>query len=159
MLPTFQPFAHVTANFQFEARAHRLSRRTSLVDLAPVHLSSLSPRIRLHLAQANVVDTQAKVVTLSNGSEIRYGWLLIACGAVPRRLPLPSNPHVITIRDQQSVLNLASALKSNSAERLRVVLVGGGGIAMELARHPVLQSSDVVWVRFRSEGKALPAPL
>jgi hypothetical protein len=26
-------------------------------------------------------------------------------------------------------------------------LVGGGGIAMELARHPVLQHCDVVWVR------------
>ncbi len=144
----------LTANFQFEARAHRLSRRTSLVDLAPVHLSSLSPRICLHLAHANVVDTQAKVVTLSNGTEIRYGWLLIASGAVPRRLPLPPNPHVITVRDQQSVLDLAAALKNDTAERRRVVLVGGGGIAMELARHPVLHNCDVVWVSFRSEGAA-----
>ncbi len=93
------------------------------------------------------MDTQARVVSLSNGTKIRYDWLLIASGAVPRRLPLPPNPHVITVRDQQSVLNLAAALKIHATVRLRVVLVGGGGIAMELARHPVLQNCDVVWVR------------
>ena len=111
-----------------------------------MHLSSLSPRIRFHLAQANCVDTLAKTVSLSNGTQIRFGWLLIASGAVPRQLPLPSNPHVITIRDQNSVMNLAAALKHVTAERLRVVLVGGGGIAMEVARHPLLQNCDVTWV-------------
>jgi NADH dehydrogenase FAD-containing subunit len=133
---------------QFETRAHRLTRRTSFVDLEPVHLSSLSPRIRLHLAMANCVDTHAKTVSLSNGTQIRFGWLLIASGAVPRQLPLPSNPHVITIRDQHSVMNLAAALKHVTAERLRVVLVGGGGIAMEVALHPLLRNCDVTWVSF-----------
>ena len=141
------PSQYSNTLFQFEARSHRLTRRTSLVDLTPVQLSSLSPRIRMHAALANFADTRLKVVSLSNGAEIRYGWLLIASGAVPRHLPLPPNPHVITIRDQTSVMNLAAALKHDCSERLRVVLVGGGGIAMELAQHPVLQNCDVVWVR------------
>lgn len=111
-----------------------------------MQLSSLSPRIRFHLALASCVDTHAKTVSLSNGTQIRFGWLLIASGAVPRQLPLPSNPHVITIRDQNSVMNLAAALKHVTAERVRVVLVGGGGIAMEVALHPLLQNCDVTWV-------------
>ena len=92
------------------------------------------------------MDTLAKAVILLNGDEVRYGWLLLACGAVPRHLPVPPNPHVITIRDHNSVVNLAALLKSDTAKRLRVVLIGGGGIAMELALHPVLQNCDVIWV-------------
>ena len=153
-IPPAPPIPHPShPRWQFEARAHRLTRRTSLVDLAPVKLSSLSPRICMHAALATCVDTLFKVVTLSNGAEIRYGWLLIATGAVPRSLPLPPNPHVITIRDQNSVMNLAAALKNDGPERLRVVLVGGGGIAMELARHPVLQNCDVAWVSQRLQAK------
>ena len=113
-------------------------------------LSSLSPRIRLHLAQASFVRAQDKVVHLSNGTDIQYGWLLVASGAVPRQLPLPPNPHVVTVRDQNSVENLAALLKHDAAVRRRVVLIGGGGIAMELARHPVLRDCDVVWVSFPS---------
>lgn len=70
----------------------------------------------------------------------------MASGAVPRQLTLPPNPHVVTVRDQNSVENLAALLKHDAAVRRRVVLIGGGGIAMELARHPVLRNCDVVWV-------------
>lgn len=62
--------------------------------------------------------------------EVLFDALCVACGARPR--PLPGVPQslrgVLTVRDTDSVASLAAALHAAR----RVLVVGNGGIAMEL---------------------------
>jgi NADPH-dependent 2,4-dienoyl-CoA reductase/sulfur reductase-like enzyme len=79
---------------------------------------------------AAAVDTGSRTV-VTDSSPFRYGKLLIATGAAPRRLGVPGaeleGVHALrTLRDSQAIREAA-----HSAER--AVVVGGGFIGMEVA--------------------------
>ncbi|VDN14473.1 unnamed protein product [Dibothriocephalus latus] len=79
------------------------------------------------------------LVYLSNHEPIRYGRVCLATGGVPRSF-LPNNPLVVTLRDTESVVQFRSRL----AGARRVLLVGNGGIATEVAYE--IEDCQVVWV-------------
>lgn len=64
---------------------------------------------------------------LSNGMRLQYDKLCICTGARPRRLL--QSKHVIVLRDTDSVASLASKVKNARS----IIIVGNGGIALELA--------------------------
>ena len=90
------------------------------------------------IGQFSSLDVQAKEVVLSDQSRLRYGKLCLCTGASPR--VIWNHDNIITIRDTQSVENMSSLLQS--AEK--VVLLGNGGIALELAHE--LDYCETSWV-------------
>jgi NADPH-dependent 2,4-dienoyl-CoA reductase/sulfur reductase-like enzyme/nitrite reductase/ring-hydroxylating ferredoxin subunit len=80
---------------------------------------------------ATGIDIWARTVTLANGERLRFGGLLLATGARPRRLPIPGaeRGHVHTLRslaDCQAIIEQAQAAK-------QAVVVGAGFIGLEVA--------------------------
>ena len=83
--------------------------------------------------RAVALDPAGRRVTLSDGSSVPYGALLLATGADPVRLPLPGadQPHVFTLRtlaDSRAILAAATASGAT-----RVVVVGASFIGLEAA--------------------------
>jgi NADPH-dependent 2,4-dienoyl-CoA reductase/sulfur reductase-like enzyme len=87
--------------------------------------------LRLGVSVAEI-DAGPHSVRLSNGDAVNYSALLLATGAVPRRIPLPgSGLHgVTTFRTLDDSRLLREQL---SAGGKNVVMIGSGWIGMELA--------------------------
>ena len=120
------------------------------------------------LAAVTAVDPSACTVQLRPASasessasppplSLRYDRLLLATGASPAR-PFGPSPRVHVLRDTESIAQLLAALRralsedGPGGERGRVLVLGNGGIALEvvhaLATAPLLrhQRERVVWV-------------
>ncbi|HEV2900235.1 MAG TPA: FAD-dependent oxidoreductase [Pseudaminobacter sp.] len=79
---------------------------------------------------AVAIERAAKNVRLADGRAIAYSKLLLATGAVPRRLPLAvAGPRVAYLRTFDDALAIRARLTPGS----RVAIVGGGFIGLELA--------------------------
>ncbi|MGB8817773.1 MAG: FAD-dependent oxidoreductase [Rhizobiaceae bacterium] len=80
---------------------------------------------------ATAIDRGAKTVTLADGAHIAYSKLLIATGAVPRKLNLPgsNSPRVVTLRTFEDALRLRDQLH----EGCHLIIIGGGFIGLEVA--------------------------
>src|SRR5579875_1286568 len=76
------------------------------------------------------LDPRARTVTLSDGTEVRYGALLLATGANVRRLQVPG-AELDGIHYLRTFAN-SDAIRADAAGR-RVVLIGGSYIATEVA--------------------------
>jgi NADPH-dependent 2,4-dienoyl-CoA reductase/sulfur reductase-like enzyme len=109
-----------------------------LAGKAPEEWIPLHPRdfydeqgIELRKAEATGIDPRAKTVTLSDGSSIGYGALVLATGAEPIRLPLPGAdlPHVHVLR---SLADSRAVLEASKTAR-RAVVVGASFIGLETA--------------------------
>jgi 3-phenylpropionate/trans-cinnamate dioxygenase ferredoxin reductase component len=91
--------------------------------------------VELRLDDAvTTLDTTAHEVTTASGERIGYSQLLLANGAVPRRLPLPD----LDAAHAERVLYLrtiddSETLKSWLRPGVRIVVVGGGWIGLESA--------------------------
>lgn len=101
-------------------------------------------RIRLRLGvSATGVDTTARRVRLSDGTELGYDALVIATGLRPRRIPgLPevSGVHVLRSHDD------AARLREHLAGARKAVIVGAGFIGCELAASFRARGLDVTIV-------------
>ena len=77
------------------------------------------------------IDPAAHTVSLSDGSQVSYGALLLATGAEPIRLEVPGAtlPHVRVLRS----LADSNALIAGSAAGRRCVIVGASFIGLEVA--------------------------
>jgi 3-phenylpropionate/trans-cinnamate dioxygenase ferredoxin reductase subunit len=77
------------------------------------------------------IDRKAKAVQLADGSAVAYDKLLLATGAVPRRLPLAgeNTKRIVTLRTFDDALAIRAALHAGS----RLAVIGGGFIGLELA--------------------------
>lgn len=84
------------------------------------------------------VSTHAKQVLLADGHQLPYDKICICTGAHPKAVA--ENPHVVVLRDQDTIEALADRLPGMR----RVVLVGNGGIALEIAH--ALSGLEVIWV-------------
>jgi NADPH-dependent 2,4-dienoyl-CoA reductase/sulfur reductase-like enzyme len=81
--------------------------------------------------RATDLDTEARAVSLSDGTVVRYDGLILATGTSPRRLPgQPDHPAVVVLRTLDDSLALRRQLLNGP---LRVVVVGAGFIGLEIA--------------------------
>lgn len=98
--------------------------------------------IQGHAQDIDIANRIVRVRTTDGEScinvEVPYDFLCIATGARPRRLL--DSPYVYVVRDIDSVQKLAERLKSARS----VVIVGNGGIALDLA--DTLRGLDVTWL-------------
>jgi 3-phenylpropionate/trans-cinnamate dioxygenase ferredoxin reductase subunit len=82
--------------------------------------------------RAAAIDRIAKTVELSDGETLAYDTLVLATGAVPRRLPADIGghlPNVHVMRDLGDAMALMARMQSGA----RLVVVGGGYIGLEAA--------------------------
>jgi NADPH-dependent 2,4-dienoyl-CoA reductase/sulfur reductase-like enzyme len=77
------------------------------------------------------IDSRAREVELENGTRHRFGKLLLASGARPRRLDSPGADlaGVYSLRSLED----ATAIRNAAAEAREAVVIGGGFIGMEVA--------------------------
>jgi 3-phenylpropionate/trans-cinnamate dioxygenase ferredoxin reductase subunit len=80
---------------------------------------------------AAAIDRRRMLVSLADGTKLRYRRLLLATGARPRRLALPGadGPNAATLRTLEDAARIRAALGSGR----RLAVVGGGFIGLELA--------------------------
>lgn len=102
-----------------------LSRLFSEEVVAGLHIEWHRP------VRAEAIDAQQQIVTLSNGSQLRFDQLLLATGGRPR---LPDagwarHPRVMTLRSWDD----AARLRQGLLQCQRLAIVGGGWIGLEIA--------------------------
>ena len=86
------------------------------------------------------LDREAKAVVLGDGRRVPYHKLLLATGAVPRRLPLAgSSARVAYLRTFDDALAIRAHLKAGS----RIAIIGGGFIGLELAASARRRGAEV----------------
>jgi 3-phenylpropionate/trans-cinnamate dioxygenase ferredoxin reductase subunit len=115
-----------------------LSKHVMIVEGEPVPkiIASLE-RLREHNvicrieSLATAIDRGGKIVTLADGTALPYDKLLLATGAVPRRLNLASTglARVAYLRTFDDALKIRAELRPGS----RLAVIGGGFIGLELA--------------------------
>jgi NADPH-dependent 2,4-dienoyl-CoA reductase/sulfur reductase-like enzyme len=109
-------------------------------------------QVELHLGRRAVdLDLARRVVTLDDGPGIEFDGLIIATGALPRRLPIPGIDleGVFELRTLDDALALRAAFERSA----RVVVVGAGFIGAEVASSARCLGLDVTLL------EALPVPL
>ena len=93
------------------------------------------PRI-LTGKKATGLDVEAHVLTLDDGTRVKYNKVLLATGGTPKTLPLVNDldesarEHVSTFRTIEDLKHLEQVVKSGDK---RILVVGGGFLGSELA--------------------------
>ena len=104
--------------------------------------------VDLHLGVAvDALDLDRSLVHVG-GREVGYDRLLLATGSTPRRLPVAEGVGALTLRTLEDSRALQAALRPD----VRVVLVGGGWIGLEVAAAARSAGAEVTVV----ETQALP---
>lgn len=95
--------------------------------------------------RATALDVAGHRVALADGSELRYGALLLATGASPRRLPVPG-ADLDGVRYLRTAAEADRLLADLSGGGRRVVVIGAGWIGLEVAAAARHHGNDVVVV-------------
>ena len=81
--------------------------------------------------RATALDTEQRLVSLADGTELPYDGLVLATGAAPRRLPAqPDLDGICELRTLADALDLRARLAEPST---RVTVIGAGFIGLEVA--------------------------
>ncbi|XP_012256809.2 pyridine nucleotide-disulfide oxidoreductase domain-containing protein 1 [Athalia rosae] len=102
-------------------------------------LSEMHPSISIIHDTVMSVDLVNKYVETESGQIVRYKKLCLCNGASPKMIA-QDNPHVLGIRDTESVNNFSKKVKNAR----RIVIVGNGGIATEIVHE--IQGIEMIWV-------------
>jgi len=107
---------------EWDAERIRLRKPDDFAALAlDLHLGN--PAVALH--------TDPRVITLADGNELPFDGMIIATGAVPRRLP--NQPDLDGVVELRTLAN-SLALRERIADgRTRVTVIGAGFIGLEVA--------------------------
>jgi 3-phenylpropionate/trans-cinnamate dioxygenase ferredoxin reductase subunit len=126
-----------------------LSKAALLAETEPVATTVLSQDraaaldIALVLGtEATAIDRAARAVVLTDGRALPYSRLLLATGARPRRLTLPGHEQALYLRRFDDALALRPLLRPG----VRLVIIGGGFIGLELAAAAVARGCAVTLV-------------
>ncbi len=90
-------------------------------------------------AEAAAIDLGGRAVTLSDGEELHYDKLLLATGADPVPLDLPGAERALMLRTRAD----EQLLHSTFGDGVRLVIIGGGWIALEVAASARQAGCDV----------------
>jgi 3-phenylpropionate/trans-cinnamate dioxygenase ferredoxin reductase component len=126
-----------------------IASREQLFEAAVMLLPSL---------EAVAVDRGARTVQLSNGALLPYSRLLLATGATPRRLPLAAgSANCVYLRTYDDAL----ALRARLGPGMRVGVIGGGFIGLELAASARTLGAEVTVIEAapRLLARAVPAEI
>jgi 3-phenylpropionate/trans-cinnamate dioxygenase ferredoxin reductase subunit len=106
----------------------------SLAVRGPAVLERLKITLKVD-TRVRAIDRGRQQVELADGSRLPYDRLALATGSLPRTLPIPgaSLPGVLALRGIADSLAIGTAIRRCAAESLRVVVVGGGFIGLEVA--------------------------
>ncbi|XP_046469448.1 pyridine nucleotide-disulfide oxidoreductase domain-containing protein 1 [Neodiprion pinetum] len=104
-----------------------------------VTLTEMHPSVSVVHDLVVRVDNENKLVETKSGQVIRYKKLCLCTGASPK-LITENSPHVIGIRDTESVEKFSSRIKNAK----RIVVVGNGGIATEIVHE--IRGVEIIWV-------------
>ncbi|KAG2468875.1 PYRD1 protein, partial [Polypterus senegalus] len=96
------------------------------------------PNILVIESTVTELNTAQHRVTAENGKEYVYGQLCICAGARPKLIE-QNNPYVLGIRDTDT----AKAFQKRLSDARRVIVVGNGGIALELVYE--IEGCEVIW--------------
>ncbi|XP_068134136.1 pyridine nucleotide-disulfide oxidoreductase domain-containing protein 1 [Hyperolius riggenbachi] len=96
------------------------------------------PNIRVINSAVKELQADQQRVVTENGNQYLYRKLCLCAGAKPKLIE-NGNPYVLGIRDTDS----AQTFQRHLAKARRVVVVGNGGIALELVYE--IQGCQVVW--------------
>ncbi len=119
---------------------------------APEVIDTIGLEFRLG-RRAVALDTAARVLTCDDGAALAYDGLIVATGAVPRRLPGTEDlPGVHTLRTLDDCLAIRAGLGA-AGLGARVVVVGSGFIGAEVAATCRSLGATVAMV------EALPSPM
>ena len=93
---------------------------------------------------ATEIDRVSRRVTLTDGTSVPYDKLLLATGAMPRRLALPGSdsPLVRYLRTFEDALALRRDIKPGG----RIIIVGGGFIGLEVAASARKRGANVTLI-------------
>ncbi|XP_064455102.1 pyridine nucleotide-disulfide oxidoreductase domain-containing protein 1-like [Ornithodoros turicata] len=133
---TASPVVKATSNVE---KICRVIESFDVVEKPSSYLTEQYPNIRVLEDVLHVVDTLKHELTLQSGKILKYEYLCLCIGARPQLLST-DNPFVLGIRDTETVKVLQERLRKSR----RIVVVGNGGIAIELVYE--LQQCEVVWV-------------
>lgn len=98
------------------------------------------PNLNVVTDQLKSIASKAKIVETLNGTQIKYQFLCLCTGAKPELISTDFKEYVLGIRDTDSAKEFQSRLKSAR----KMVLVGNGGIASEVAYET--RNIDIDWV-------------
>ncbi|GAC58514.1 putative ferredoxin reductase [Gordonia hirsuta DSM 44140 = NBRC 16056] len=106
-----------------------LAGKTESAELAPFDAQWYAThRVDLRTGvSATQIDSDAKMVTLDDGSSLAYDTLVLATGSRPR--PFPGEPEVAYLR----TVDDSERLRERLGEDRSLVIVGGGWIGLEAA--------------------------
>ncbi len=133
----------------------------SRLDLRKRGYDDLGCELRLG-ARAESLSLASREVVLAGGERVAYDGLVIATGAVPRKLPnQPDLPGIFVLRTVDDALAIRAAL----APGARVVVIGAGFIGAEVAAslvslgHPVAMVESLSQPMVRGLGERIGASM
>ncbi|XP_011304413.1 pyridine nucleotide-disulfide oxidoreductase domain-containing protein 1 [Fopius arisanus] len=103
-------------------------------------ISSLSPdhpTLRVLEDTVTMINPEEKLLETSTKKTIKFKKLCICTGARPRLIS--PNPHVLGIRDTESVENFSQRISKSK----KILVIGNGGIATEIVYK--IKNVDIVW--------------
>lgn len=120
-------------------------------------------RIDLKRAWVQNIDTAAKKLSFSNGEEMSYDKLVLACGSKPNKFGWPGQDlkgvqGLYSYQDLELLEENTHPPKSTNNRVKRAVLVGGGLIGVELAEMLMTRDVEVTFLVRESKfwGNVLP---
>ncbi|NXW14411.1 PYRD1 protein, partial [Circaetus pectoralis] len=134
-LMTASPVIKAITNFK------QVSKTLEEFDVEEQPSSSLEkryPNIKVIQSGVKQLKSDDHKIFTEDGKEYIYEKLCLCAGAKPK-LIFEGNPYVLGIRDTDS----AQAFQKNLAQAERIVVVGNGGIALELVYE--IQGCEVIW--------------
>uniref|UniRef100_A0A4W4G5M9 Pyridine nucleotide-disulfide oxidoreductase domain-containing protein 1 n=1 Tax=Electrophorus electricus TaxID=8005 RepID=A0A4W4G5M9_ELEEL len=106
------------------------------------------PNLKVIQSAVTVLHAKQHTLLTENGQVFHYEKLCVCTGARPK-LIIQDNPHVLGIRDTDSAQEFQKRLSSAK----RIVVVGNGGIALELVYE--VEGCEVIWaVKDKAIGNA-----
>ncbi|KAK2858864.1 hypothetical protein Q5P01_003484 [Channa striata] len=105
---------------------------------APSVLQERFPNLTVIHSAVKSLNTQSRTIITADGRVLGYKKLCICSGSRPKLLA-QDNPYVLWIRDTDS----AQAFQKRLSKAKRIVVVGNGGIALELVYE--VEGCEVIW--------------
>ncbi|KAK5579377.1 hypothetical protein RB653_009059 [Dictyostelium firmibasis] len=95
-----------------------------------------NPNISVVICDVESIDINQRIIKTDKG-EFKYDYLSICSGAKPNLIK--ESPYLIGIRDTETIVDL----KNRLSDAKRIVLIGNGGIALELIHE--IKGCQIIW--------------